>query len=134
VKAYYVYILSNKTKMLYTGVTNHLLRRVLEHKQKLIPGYSRLYNFNRLVYYEETSDVHAAIARDKEIKGWLRAKKVALIEGVNPEWADLSQDWYDPESFKPWRSLVPMLIPHHVVLPDRIGQGRQDDIERRGAK
>ena len=92
---YYVYILSNRSKTLYTGVTNDLIRRVYEHKQKLIPGFTQKYNIDRLAYYEDTVDVTAAIAREKQIKGWLRVKKIALIESMNPEWRDLSADWYE---------------------------------------
>ena len=86
---YYVYIMTNEAGTLYTGVTNDLVRRILEHKQKLIPGFTRRYNLTRLVYYEVTPDVRAAIAREKQIKGWLRRKKVALVESMNPEWRDL---------------------------------------------
>ena len=93
--SYYVYILTNRSKTLYTGVTNNLLRRVYEHKQKFIPGFTQKYNINRLVYYEETSDATEAIAREKQIKGWVRAKKIALIESRNPEWLDLSTDWFE---------------------------------------
>jgi putative endonuclease len=93
-RSYYVYIVASRTRVLYVGVTNDLARRVWEHKEKLTPGFTSKYNVNRLVYYEETSDVKAAIAREKQIKGWLRAKKVALIEGMNPGWADLSDGWY----------------------------------------
>ncbi|MEQ8382453.1 MAG: GIY-YIG nuclease family protein [Coleofasciculus sp. A1-SPW-01] len=92
---YYVYIMTNRSKTLYTGVTNDLYRRVYEHKQKLIPGFTQKYNINRLVYYQETSDVREAIAREKQIKGWLRAKKIALIESINPQWRDLSADWFE---------------------------------------
>jgi len=95
VNTYYVYIMTNRSKTLYTGVTNDLYRRVYEHKQKLIPGFTQKYNINRLVYYEETSDVREAIAREKQIKGWLRAKKIALIESANPQWHDLSADWFE---------------------------------------
>ncbi|MEQ9552553.1 MAG: GIY-YIG nuclease family protein [Coleofasciculus sp. G3-WIS-01] len=93
--AYYVYMMTNRSKTLYTGVTNDLYRRVYEHKQKLIPGFTQKYNINRLVYYEQTSDVREAIAREKQIKGWLRAKKIALIESANPQWRDLSADWFE---------------------------------------
>ncbi len=92
---YYVYILTNRSKTLYTGVTNDIIRRVYEHKQKLIPGFTQKYNIDKLAYYEETVDVTAAIAREKQIKGWLRVKKIALIESMNPEWLDLSADWYE---------------------------------------
>jgi putative endonuclease len=82
VKQYYVYIMSNRSRTLYTGVTNDLERRVYEHKQKLIPGYSAKYNIARLVYFEITQDIMAAIEREKQIKGWLRRKKLALINSV----------------------------------------------------
>lgn len=94
-KSYYVYIMTNRSKTLYTGITNNLERRVYEHKQKLIPGFTSKYDITKLVYHEETNDVSVAIAREKQIKGWLRAKKIALIELENPEWKDLSLDWYD---------------------------------------
>jgi len=94
VRAYYVYILANKTKRLYTGVTNNLLRRVYEHKHGLVPGFTKRYNLTRLVYFESTENVRAALVREKQIKGWLRAKKIALIESVNPQWNDLSADWF----------------------------------------
>jgi putative endonuclease len=92
-KEYYVYIMTNKSKTLYTGVTNNLLRRVYEHKNKLVPGFTNKYNIHILVYYESTSNVHAALAREKQIKGWLRAKKIALINSMNSEWKDLSDEW-----------------------------------------
>ena len=93
---YYVYIMTNrKNGVLYTGVTNNLDRRVYEHKQKLTPGFTSKYNCTRLVYYDTMSDVRSAIAAEKQIKGWLRAKKIALIESTNPEWQDLSEGWYD---------------------------------------
>jgi len=80
--------------VLYTGVTNNLERRMYEHKNKLIPGFASKYNLKKLVYFEETIDVSAAITREKQIKGWLRKKKVALIELENPKWNDLSKHWY----------------------------------------
>jgi putative endonuclease len=92
-RQFYVYIMTNRSRTLYTGVTNNLQRRVYEHKHKLIPGFTQKYNITRLVYFEATSDVREAIGREKQIKGWLRAKKVALIESVNPDWRDLSEDW-----------------------------------------
>ncbi len=91
---YYVYIMTNKSKTLYTGMTNDLLRRVYEHKHKLVEGFTKKYNITKLVFFEETSDVNEAIALEKKIKGWTRAKKIALIESQNPNWLDLSQDWY----------------------------------------
>ena len=92
-RQFYVYIMTNHSRTLYTGMTNDLARRVAEHKQKSIPGFTARYNITRLVYYEETTDVRSAIAREKQIKGWVRAKKVALIEAVNPQWRDLSAEW-----------------------------------------
>jgi putative endonuclease len=94
-KQYYVYIMTNKSKTLYTGVTNNLQRRVYEHKHKLCPGFTSKYNIDKLVYFEVTPDVHSAIAREKQIKGWLRSRKIMLIESANPEWNDLSADWLE---------------------------------------
>jgi putative endonuclease len=94
-RQYYVYILTNREQgVLYTGVTNNLERRMYEHKNKLIPGFTSKYKLKRLVYFEETVDINAAITREKQIKGWLRKKKVALIESQNPDWEDLSEGWY----------------------------------------
>lgn len=76
--------------MLYVGVTNNLQRRVVEHKQKLIPGYTEKYNINKLVYYQEFSDINDAIAAEKKIKGWLRIKKNQLVRSFNPGWKELS--------------------------------------------
>ncbi|MCL4370414.1 MAG: GIY-YIG nuclease family protein [Chloroflexi bacterium] len=92
-KEYYVYIMANVSRSLYVGVTNDLQRRVYEHKQKLSDGFTRKYNLTLLVYFESTPDILAAIAREKQIKGWLRAKKVSMIESVNPKWLDLSAQW-----------------------------------------
>ena len=92
-KRYYVYIMSNRSRTLYIGVTNDLVRRVYQHRQRLIPGFTSRYNIDQLVYYEVTDDIRAAIAREKQLKGWLRAKKIALIEAMNPEWDDLSAGW-----------------------------------------
>ena len=93
-REYYVYIMTNKSRTLYTGVTGDLMRRVHEHKNKLVRGFTRKYNIQYLVYYESTASVYSALKREKQIKGWLRAKKIALIESMNPEWKDLSEEWY----------------------------------------
>ena len=93
-KEFYVYILANASRRIYVGVTNYLERRVYEHKYKLIPGFTSKYNIHRLVYFESTFDVTAAITREKQIKGWLRSKKIALIETLNPSWNDLSTEWF----------------------------------------
>lgn len=79
-----MYILTSPTGTLYVGVTNDLVRRMYEHKQKLVAGFTQKYNMTRLVWYEETNDVQAALAREKEIKKWRRSKKIALIKSVNP--------------------------------------------------
>lgn len=92
-KTFWVYIMSSKSLNLYTGVTGNLQRRVLQHREKLLQGFSARYNINRLVYYETFSDIFAAIRREKQIKGWLRAKKIALIESTNRDWKDLSDGW-----------------------------------------
>jgi putative endonuclease len=92
-KQYYVYILANKGRMLYTGITNNLERRVWEHKNHQTEGYTKKYDISRLVYFESTTDVLSAITREKQIKGWLRKKKIALIESMNLEWKDLSEGW-----------------------------------------
>ncbi len=85
--------MTNKSKTLYTGVTDNLERRVYEHKNKLVEGFTKRYNITKLVYYEETNNVQIAIEREKQIKGWLRRRKIALIESMNPKWADLSDEW-----------------------------------------
>ena len=90
-KTYFVYILSNKANtVLYVGVTNNLERRVYEHKNKLIDGFTKRYNVNKLVYFETTSDVEEAIKREKALKNLVRRKKEELINSINPEWVDLS--------------------------------------------
>lgn len=89
-KQYYVYIMTNRSGTLYTGVTSDLRGRVWEHKQKLVKGFTQKYNIKRLVYFETADDAHAAIAREKQIKGWKREKKMALIDAKNPSWRDLS--------------------------------------------
>jgi putative endonuclease len=95
---YYVYIMSSESGVLYTGVTNDLARRVFEHKKKMIKGFTSRYKVSQLVYFESTSDISVAIAREKQIKGWRRTRKVQLINSVNPEWRDLSLDFMDVES------------------------------------
>jgi putative endonuclease len=90
---YYVYIMTGSGWSLYTGVTNNLPRRALKHKNKTLPGFTARYNLTILVYYEEFAGIRAAIAREKEIKSWTRAKKKALVELKNPEWKDLRDGW-----------------------------------------
>ncbi len=92
-KSYYVYIVASKGRVLYVGVTGFLYSRVLQHKSGEFEGFTKRYNVIRLVYYESFKYVNNAIARETEIKKWNRAKKVALIERVNPTWEDLAAEW-----------------------------------------
>ena len=92
-RLYYVYILASASRVLYTGVTNNLRRRGVEHKQKQVPGFTQKYNVTQLKDYEVFSDVRLAIAREKEVKAWRREKRVNLISECNPHWRDLSEDW-----------------------------------------
>lgn len=94
-KRYFVYVMSNKSRRLYIGITSNLPWRVYQHKHKLIEGFTSRYNFDLLVYHEEYSQVVNAIAREKELKGWRREKKLKLILGENPDWADLSLEWQE---------------------------------------
>ncbi len=94
----FVYIVTNRSGTLYTGVTNSIERRMYEHRNRAVPGFSRRYFTDRLVYFEEYNDAGTAIAREKEIKGWLRRKKIALIESLNPDWRDLAADWFPRKS------------------------------------
>jgi putative endonuclease len=95
-KYFHVYIMTNKRRgVLYTGFTGGLEARVYEHKHGVFPGFTRRYNLKKLVYYEQFDDPSDGIRREKQIKGWIRAKKIALIESMNPEWKDLSEGWYD---------------------------------------
>jgi len=93
VKRYYIYIMCSRSGTLYTGITSNLRRRLEEHKQKVTPGFTSRYNVSRLVYFEWTEDAATALAREKQIKGWGRAKKLALIKSRNPRWEDLSEGW-----------------------------------------
>jgi len=92
---YYVYLLTNwNDKVMYIGVTRDLVRRLYEHKHKSVPGFTNKYNVHKLVYFEETEDVFTALEREKEIKKWRRQKKNNLVAEKNPEWKDLSSEWY----------------------------------------
>jgi len=92
-KDYYVYTMASRSRTLYTGVTNNLERRVAQHKLKLVSGFTARYRVDRLVYFEHNGDIRAAIQREKQIKGWTREKKLALIKSMNPGWCDLSDGW-----------------------------------------
>ena len=94
-RRYYIYLLTNwNNKVMYIGVTNNLVRRIYEHKNKLIEGFTRKYNVNKLVYFEETIEINSALEREKELKRWRREKKDALVNRVNMEWKDLSEGWF----------------------------------------
>jgi putative endonuclease len=93
-KNYYVYILASRSRNLYTGVTSRLQKRMREHREKLVPGFTSRYNIFRLVHFEVFGGVGAAIAREKEIKAWRREKKIWLIERDNPMWKDLAAEWF----------------------------------------
>jgi putative endonuclease len=95
-KSFFVYILSSKTKVLYIGMTDVLSRRTFEHKEKLIEGFTKKYNVNKLVYYEVHPDLKSAAKREKQLKNWHREWKINLIETVNKEWRDLYPDIADP--------------------------------------
>ena len=91
-KQYYVYIITNKTNnVLYIGVTNNLVRRIFEHKNKLVEGFAMKYNLYKLVYYEITNDINSALEREKQLKNWHREWKINLINSFNPSWKDLSE-------------------------------------------
>lgn len=94
---YFTYIVASRSRTLYIGVTGNLHKRVFEHKLKLHEGFSATYNCGRLVWFERFGDPRNAIAREKQLKGWTRAKKIALITAINPTWIDLSEAWYTVE-------------------------------------
>lgn len=96
-KTYYVYILNNPGGMLYTGVTSNLVQRIYIHRNGLNDGYTKRYHISRLIYYEETSDVNVAIAREKKIIGWRGKKKLDLIHSMNPTMKDLAVEWFDED-------------------------------------
>lgn len=93
-RQYHVYILASRSRAIYVGVTSDLMRRIHEHRSHAVRGHTDRYRITRLVHFETTDDVLAAIAREKQIKGWRRSKKVALIEAGNPSWEDLAAEWF----------------------------------------
>ena len=92
-RRYFVYILASRSRNLYTGMTSGLVRRVREHREGRVPGFTSRYRIHRLVYVESFRDVHEAIGREKEIKSWRRELRVRLIDGQNPTWRDLAEEW-----------------------------------------
>ncbi len=110
-KEYYVYFITNWTgDVLYTGVTNNLERRIYEHKHKLIDGFSKKYELNKLVYYEVFGDIKMAISREKQIKNWSRGKKNERVNAMNPKWKDLSEGWFEDPS-----------VPLRFTRDDKVG-------------
>jgi putative endonuclease len=105
-RTYFVYIMTNRSKTLYVGVTNSLIRRVREHKSGTGSHFSAKYKLDRLAYFERFEDVHRAIGREKEVKGWLRIRKIALIVSVNSAWRDLNLEWYERHEFQPDASVA----------------------------
>ncbi len=93
-KTYWVYIMTNRSRTLYTGVTGDLARRVYEHRNYLVPGFTSRYKIDCLVHAESFSEVRDAMVREKQIKGWVRSRKLALIAGTNPDWHDLGDEWF----------------------------------------
>jgi putative endonuclease len=93
--------MTNRSKTLYVGITNNLVRRVRQHKTGIGSRFTTKYKLDRLVYFERFQDVHNAIEREKRIKGWLRIKKIALVVSVNPAWRDLSQEWFEHHPYEP---------------------------------
>jgi putative endonuclease len=95
--SYFTYIVASRSRTLYIGVTGDLLKRVSRHKWREHDGFTERYNCDRLLWFERHGEISKAIAREKQLKGWSRTKKIALIERTNPAWVDLSRDWYDVE-------------------------------------
>ncbi len=93
--SYYVYILTNQNnRVMYVGVTNNITHRIYQHRHKLIKGFTEKYNIIKLVYFEETADILAALRSQKQVKKWRREKKDTLVSGMNPDWRDLAEDWF----------------------------------------
>jgi putative endonuclease len=105
---YFVYMAASKSRVLYIGMTNNLHRRMFEHKNDLIEGFTKQYRCHRLVRFESFDDVHKAIGREKQLKRWSRIKKIWLIEQTNPTWEDLSEEWYTRHQFQPKEQVPPL--------------------------
>ncbi len=105
---YCVYMVASKSRVLYIGMTNNLERRLSEHKNDMVDGFSKQYRCHRLVYYESFDDVRNAIAREKQLKRWNRTKKIWLIERENPTWEDLSAEWFARDRYTPDKQVPPL--------------------------
>ncbi len=97
-RQYFIYIMTNGVGTLYVGMTNDLMLRILQHKDQLVEGFSKKNSITMLVYYEATNDIVAAISREKQLKRWSNSQKVALVESMNPQWSDLSAEWYEAQT------------------------------------
>ena len=113
-----VYIMASKSRRLYIGMTNNLANRVFQHKNDLLDGFTKQYKIHRLVFFENYSQVLNAIDREKEIKGWRREKKIALIESVNPTWEDLAEHWYDRHKYAPEQQVPRRCAPRDDTQQD----------------
>ena len=105
---YFVYMAPSKSRVIYIGMTNDLHRRIFEHRNALIEGFTEQYRCHRLVYFESFDDVHKAIGREKQLKRWSRVKKIWLIEQKNRTWEDLSESWYTRHQFQPEKQVPPL--------------------------
>ena len=106
---YFTYMMASLNRTLYIGVTGSLKRRVMDHKSSRVPGFTKTYGCDRLVWFAQFEYVNNAIATEKKLKGWLRAKKIALVEEKNPRWDDLSAEWFTEEQILRWREVGPSL-------------------------
>ena len=97
-KTYWVYIMTNRSGTLYVGVTSDLARRVYEHRERLVPGFTSRYHIDRLIHAEGFTNAREAISRERQLKGWRRDRKIALIAQDNPDWRDLAQEWFEPDA------------------------------------
>jgi len=127
-RTYYVYIMASRSRVLYTGVTNDLARRVYEHGRSLTPGFRSRYHITRLVYFEEFGDVRDAIAREKQLKGWVRVRKIRLIEERNPTWEDLADRWFWNDRVHDDPHLSSQSDPRLVILSERAERARAKDL------
>src|SRR5271154_1352099 len=121
-KRYYVQVMASRSLTLYTGVTGDIYQRALQHKAGEIEGFTKKYSINRLVYYETFKYVNNAIAREKQIKAWTRAKRLALIKTMNPTWQDLAEGWGDP---------IKLQIPHFVRDDNSKSRGASTELEKK---
>ena len=126
-RTYYAYIVASRSHTFYIGVSGNLHKRAFGHKQKAFGGFSAQYNCNRLVWFERFASPGAAIAREKQLKGWIRAKKIALIEKMNPAWVDLSEGWYVVDPSKDDRAAKTTAGPSTAQAAKSAARFAQDD-------